>query len=132
MSRQCAAVPFRLGPDGPEVLLVTSRTRGRWIVPKGNVESAGARETAALEAFEEAGVTGCVGPRPFGCYHHDGDGLVDVFLLAVEVEHAVWPERGIRERRWVRACEAAATAEVTGLRPILDAAAARIGPKTRD
>ena len=125
--RQCAAVPFRRGPSGPEILLVTSRKRGRWIVPKGNVESdLGARATAALEAFEEGGVSGDVHPGPFGCYHHDSNGLVDVFLLAVGDEHAAWPEDEARERRWVRAGEAAEKVEVAGLGPILDAAAARI------
>ena len=126
MSRQCAAVPYRHGPDGPEVLLVTSRTKGRWIVPKGDVESKlGPRKTAAQEALEEGGVTGRVAKKPFGCYLH-GSGLVDVFLLRVEAEHAAWPEDRFRERRWVRACQAAGHAEVAGLRPILDAAAARI------
>ncbi|TIU62201.1 MAG: NUDIX hydrolase, partial [Mesorhizobium sp.] len=34
--RQVAAIPFRLGPDGGiEVMLVTSRTTRRFIVPKG-------------------------------------------------------------------------------------------------
>lgn len=131
MNRQCAAVPFRHGPDGPEILLVTSRSRGRWIVPKGNVESVGARRTAAQEAFEEGGVSGRVEKRPFGCYDHGG-GIVDAYLLAVETEHARWPEKRVRERRWVRAGEAAALAEVAGLRPILDAAAARIARAPRD
>ncbi len=125
MSRQCAAVPFRHGPDGPEILLVTSRSRRRWIVPKGNVEPVGARRTAAREAYEEGGVSGHVETAPFGCYDHDG-GVVEAYLLAVETEHARWPERRVRQRRWVRALEAAAHAEVAGLRPILDAAAARI------
>jgi len=124
--RQCAAVPYRLGPDGPQLLLVTSRAKGRWIVPKGDVETElGPRKTAAQEAYEEGGVSGRVEKRPFGSYDHDG-GLVDAYLLAVEVEHAAWPEDGLRERRWVRAREAAVHAEVAGLRPILDAAAARI------
>ena len=36
--RQSAVLPYRQGPDGLEVLLVTSRKRSRWVLPKGIVE----------------------------------------------------------------------------------------------
>lgn len=125
--RQCAAVPFRHGEDGAEILLITSRTRQLWIVPKGAIEvTLGASASAAQEAFEEGGVSGRVAAQPFGCYHHARTGLVDAFLLAVDAEHAAWPERDVRQRQWVPAREAATTAEVAGLRPILEAAAVRI------
>lgn len=125
--RQCAAVPYRIGPDGPEILLVTSRNKGRWIVPKGNVErKLGPRRSAAVEAFEEAGVVGTVLPDLLGCYRHPRARLTDVFLLDVETELAAWPEDHVRRRRWVPGPEAAGAVRVAGLRPVLEIAAAYI------
>ena len=36
--QQASAIPFRVGDSGPEVLLVTSISSGKWILPKGNVD----------------------------------------------------------------------------------------------
>ena len=65
--RQIAVLPYRFGgadKDGPtEILLVTSRGTGRWVVPKGNPLTGLDRHTsAAVEAEEEAGVIGAVCP----------------------------------------------------------------------
>ena len=55
--RQVAALCTRKGKKGNEVLLVTSRRRGRWIVPKGwPMEGKSFPETALEEAWEEGGV----------------------------------------------------------------------------
>jgi 8-oxo-dGTP pyrophosphatase MutT (NUDIX family) len=115
-----------------EVLLVTTRGQGRWIVPKGNVEpDLGPRRSAEREAFEEAGVTGPIGQAPFGHYHHGrskrGPGVA-VFLLRVEEEAAEYPERGLRRRRWVPVEDAARRVGVQGLRDLLGAAAAVLQP----
>ena len=120
---QAAAVPYRVRDGGAEVLLVTSRTRARWIVPKGAVErGATPPETARAEAFEEAGVRGVIRPNPLGRYHH-GRGrraaLVEVYLLHVTDEAGAWPEHDDRARRWVPAPDAAAEVDVAGLRPVL-------------
>ncbi|HLL59899.1 MAG TPA: NUDIX domain-containing protein, partial [Allosphingosinicella sp.] len=55
---QVAALPYRRGADGSvEVLLVTTRGTGRWMVPKGwPMRGKSHAEAAAQEAFEEAGV----------------------------------------------------------------------------
>ena len=124
---QAAAVPYRVRDGRAEVLLVTSRTRGRWIVPKGHIErGATAVETAEEEAFEESGVRGTVRPEPLGRYHH-GRGrrapLVETYLLRVEGEAEAWPERAERARRWVPALTAASHVGVSGLRPVLRRAA---------
>ena len=56
--QQVAAVCYRLRGGGIEFLLVQTRG-GRWIFPKGGVEPGLTHaESAALEAFEEAGVHG--------------------------------------------------------------------------
>jgi 8-oxo-dGTP pyrophosphatase MutT (NUDIX family) len=66
--QQVAAVCYRTGTPGIEFLLV--RTRGRrWIFPKGGVEAGLTQaQSAALEAFEEAGVHGRIEEMPFARY----------------------------------------------------------------
>jgi 8-oxo-dGTP pyrophosphatase MutT (NUDIX family) len=66
--QQVAAVCYRIRRGGIEFLLVQTRG-GRWIFPKGGVESGLTRaQSAALEAFEEAGVHGRMEETPFARY----------------------------------------------------------------
>ncbi|MDD3837362.1 MAG: NUDIX hydrolase [Phenylobacterium sp.] len=114
---QYAALPWRRDADGRiEILLITSRETRRWVIPKGwPITGLSGSETAAQEAIEEAGVTGDVWTEPVGGYDYDkrlkSRALqpveVEVFPLAVREEHATWPEKGQRERRWFPAAEAA-------------------------
>jgi 8-oxo-dGTP pyrophosphatase MutT (NUDIX family) len=65
---QVAAVCYRVGDGGIEFLLVQTRG-GRWIFPKGGVESGLTHaQAAALEAFEEAGVHGRMEEASFARY----------------------------------------------------------------
>jgi hypothetical protein len=66
--QQVAAVCYRAGTGGIEFLLVRTRG-GRWIFPKGGVEPGLTQaQSAALEAFEEAGVHGRIEEMPFARY----------------------------------------------------------------
>jgi 8-oxo-dGTP pyrophosphatase MutT (NUDIX family) len=66
--QQVAAVCYRISPRGPEFLLVRTRG-GRWIFPKGGVQHGLTHaQSAALEAFEEAGVHGRIEEMPFTRY----------------------------------------------------------------
>lgn len=66
--QQVAAVCYRTRKRGVEFLLVQTRS-GRWIFPKGGVEPGlTAAQSAALEAFEEAGVHGRMEEIPFARY----------------------------------------------------------------
>jgi 8-oxo-dGTP pyrophosphatase MutT (NUDIX family) len=59
--QQVAALCWRAHAKGVEILLVTSLNSKRWILPKGWAEpDLSLPESAAREAFEEAGVTGQV------------------------------------------------------------------------
>jgi phosphohistidine phosphatase len=113
--RQSGVIPYRHGVDGPEVLLITSRTRKRWILPKGVVEPGlSAIASAANEAFEEAGVKGRVAEPSLGSFSYakwDGDCTVEVFAMAVEEVLDDWPERAERTRRWMPLAEAAGLAD---------------------
>ena len=125
-------MPYRFDGNGPDagvrVLLVTSRGTGRWVIPKGNPGSGVAlHAAAALEAMEEAGVTGPLCPTPLGSYRYRkrrGSGAslmvdVDVFPLAVTRELAEWKERAERERRWFTLSEAADAVEEHDLRDLI-------------
>jgi 8-oxo-dGTP pyrophosphatase MutT (NUDIX family) len=67
---QYAALPYRLnGKTRTEIMLVTSRETQRWIIPKGWPQKGKApHDSAAREAFEEAGVVGAVGKRSVGSF----------------------------------------------------------------
>lgn len=126
---QYAALPYRLRKDGQlEVLLVTSRTTKRWIIPKGwPMGERPPHKVAAQEAAEEAGVEGRIGKTAIGHYHYDkllaqGGAVrcrVEVFALDVTTQKSTWPERKRRERRWLGLPEAAALISDAELAPLL-------------
>lgn len=114
--RQVAALPLRQAKNGAvEVLLVTSRDTGRWIIPKGwPSKRVKDHKAAAREAREEAGVTGKIAPKAFGSYRYVkpelGEGApidVTVFLLSVRKQSKRWPEKAERRRAWFDVVEAA-------------------------
>jgi 8-oxo-dGTP pyrophosphatase MutT (NUDIX family) len=107
--RQVAALPLRLAKDGAlEVLLVTSRDTGRWIIPKGwTSKRIKDCKAAAREAREEAGVKGKILRDAIGTYRYikrelDSGALVEVrvFLLKVSKRCKRWPEKRERRRAW--------------------------------
>ena len=56
---QFGALCYRVRKGRPEVLLVTSRGSGRWIIPKGwPMDGKTPGQSAKAEAWEEAGVKG--------------------------------------------------------------------------
>ncbi len=125
---QAAAIPYRLSAGLLEVLLVTSRTRRRWILPKGKVTKGMApARSAAKEALEEAGVTGRVALTPVAEYaqvKQSPDGRlrpirVSAFPLAVRREFEHWAEDGQRERRWMLLTEAIASVEDGEIKTVL-------------
>jgi 8-oxo-dGTP pyrophosphatase MutT (NUDIX family) len=111
--KQYGAVPYQMIEGRCAFLLITSRRTGRWIFPKGSlIEGLTPQETAAQEAFEEAGVEGHVHPEPIGSYRTVKQLLrrtiinVEVFPLRVERQLDEWPEIGQRYRHWVMLKEA--------------------------
>ena len=115
--RQVAALPWRRGEDGIEILLVTSRETRRWVTPKGG-RMAGKTDAqaAALEALEEAGIEGMITEAPLGTFRYlkvlkrraPRWCVVSVHALEVRVQHSVWQEQAERERVWMSAEQAAA------------------------
>ena len=114
--RQVAALPLRLAKNGAiEILLVTSRDTGRWIIPKGwTSKRIKDCKAAAREAREEAGVKGKIFREAIGTYRYIkrelGNGAlieVRVFLLKVSKRCKRWPEKRERRRAWFDIEEAA-------------------------
>jgi 8-oxo-dGTP pyrophosphatase MutT (NUDIX family) len=113
---QTGALPWRVAPKkGFQVLLVTGRRSRRWTIPKGwPINGKSLAEAAEVEAFEEAGVTGKVDPRPLGSFDHTKQhlpsGTLDVSILVhpmcVERQLSKWPEFGQRRRKWFSVKEA--------------------------
>jgi 8-oxo-dGTP pyrophosphatase MutT (NUDIX family) len=107
--RQVAALPLRLAKNGAiEILLVTSRDTGRWIIPKGwTSKRLRDCKAAAREAKEEAGVKGKILREAIGTYRYikrelDNSALIEVrvFLLKVSKRCKRWPEKRERRRAW--------------------------------
>ncbi|MBR0641552.1 NUDIX hydrolase [Plastoroseomonas hellenica] len=127
LDHQVAALPIGDRGGRTKVLLVTTRGKCRWVLPKGWAEAGVAdAEVAAKEAFEEAGLIGRIDPVPAGRFAY-GKRLrggrincqVEVFTLRVERELDKWPEHRERERRWFRFAEAVRLVKEPGLAALL-------------
>ena len=122
---QSGVLAYRRGAGGIEVVLITSRRRRRWVIPKGVVErSLTPAESAAKEAFEEAGVTGPLDPRPVGRYDYrkwGGTCTVEVFLLRVREVLEEWAESEVRERQWLSPSQASRLVEEPALSELIRA-----------
>jgi 8-oxo-dGTP pyrophosphatase MutT (NUDIX family) len=126
---QSGALPWRLKRrKKAEVLLVTGRRSGRWMIPKGwPVPGKSLADSAAQEAFEEAGIKGKVDPKPIGTFRHVKQHLlygtlevdISVHPLAVKRELSDWPERGERIRKWFGVDEAATRVDSEELRKLI-------------
>ncbi|GAK50004.1 NUDIX hydrolase [Candidatus Moduliflexus flocculans] len=103
--QQSAVLPFRRTAAGLEILLITSRRRKRWILPKGIIEPGmSPQDSAVKEAFEEAGIGGRVGTQALGSYSRekwDSVCHIEVFPFEVTDIFDDWPEKMVRQRRWV-------------------------------
>ncbi len=136
---QYAAVPYRFGETGLEVLLATSRGTGRWVIPKGwPMKGRKPREAAAVEAAEEAGVRGAVQKKPLGRFVYwkrmpEGFVLCDVVVFGLEVKSELdnFREKGQRILEWVPAEVAADKVDEPGLSTLLRRLPDRVRPRKK-
>ncbi len=133
--QQYGALCFRYRNGGPrtdhpeiEILVVTTRDSGRWIIPKGwPMKKKKPHEAAAIEAWEEAGVRGAVSKQPVGRYTYlkeldNGDVapcIVDIFQIEVEHTQDRFRETGQRRLDWVSPDEAARRVRELELKSLL-------------
>lgn len=128
---QVAALCYRRGGDGLEVLLVTSLETKRWILPKGWPKRGyDAEGTALEEAWEEAGIRPAAGGQGLvGRYRYtkrlsgNVPVVTDVDVYAFEGAHLQddYPEAERRERRWMSPEAAAELVEEEQLKALLRA-----------
>ncbi len=126
---QVAALCYRRRKSGKEVLLITSRDTGRWILPKGwPIDGLDAPGSALQEAWEEAGVKdGRVANDPIGSFEYQkrfdsgASATCNTHVFPVEVGHLArnFPERDERRRKWVSPVKAAEMVQEPQLREML-------------
>ena len=124
---QFGALCYRIRGDKLQVLLVTSRGKGRWILPKGWPIPGTAPDKAALrEAWEEAGVAGKARGNALGIYSYTKKQpgrmlpcVVAVFAVKVKTLYQKYPEAGQRKRKWFTPKKAAKLLREPELRQIV-------------
>ena len=131
MISQYGVLAYDVADDGePRFLLITSRNTKRWIIPRGNpIRGLSPSQSAAQEAYEEAGVTGFVSGDAIGTYEYRKErrndssvpAEVQVFPLRTTIQSGQWPEQHEREWRWFTRGEAMAAVEEDGLKELIGA-----------
>jgi 8-oxo-dGTP pyrophosphatase MutT (NUDIX family) len=113
---QYGALCWRATGSGLDILLITSRDTGRWIIPKGwPMPGLSPEAAAAEEAWEEAGVQGVVNPLSIGRYGYQKILTVEaqmpcavaVYALQVFSLAESFPEVAERRRQWFPSVTAA-------------------------
>lgn len=113
---QFAALCWRVRRGKVQVLLITSRRRKRWIVPKGwPIDGKTPAACALTEAWEEAGVVGtasdtCIGVYSYIRLREEEESLPCIAMLyPVRVTSLMneFPEVKDRRRKWVARKKAA-------------------------
>ncbi len=101
---QSAVIPYRIIDNKIEILIITSRKKKHWIIPKGIIEkNLSSLESAQKEALEEAGVIGNGNESIIGKYKYKkwgGKCKVTVFSMEVKSYSDIWVE-DFRERKWI-------------------------------
>jgi len=131
---QSGAIPYRHVDCEIAFLIVTSRATSQWIFPKGSLmEGLSPTESAAQEAYEEAGVLGTVGTASVGSYssvkfRSGVGGTVSVEMYPMEVTEQLddWPEKHQRQRQWVTLAEARRLLSAPELVDLAEKAAAKV------
>ena len=121
--KQSGVIPYRFIDDQIQILLVTSRSGRRWVIPKGIIEpDLSPQESAQKEAYEEAGVSGEISGKSLGTYSYKkwgGTCTVTVFLLKVEEILEDWEESYLRTREWMSVEEAVTRVDERKLKDLI-------------
>lgn len=120
-------IPFDTRDSAVAILFVTSQTRGRWILPKGNKRPEETQvEACHREGFEEAGVKGIVledFPMTVVVTKQTPAGKREIpvtyYPLFVTEQVDDWPEMDRRQRHWALIEDAPRVAYREDLLPLI-------------
>ncbi|SFV36934.1 NUDIX hydrolase [Hyphomicrobium facile] len=133
---QVGALPVRKSRGGFEILLISSRETGRWVIPKGwPSKRLSDPDAAAREAKQEAGVTGKISRVPVGSYRYRKKTVehirvltVTCYVLWVKKERKRWREQDQRTRVWFSQEDAVKKVREPGLKILI--ASLEVRPKS--
>ncbi|MBN3898858.1 MAG: NUDIX hydrolase [Nostoc sp.] len=121
--KQSGVIPYRVNNGKIEILLITTRNFQDWVIPKGDIPNGmSPPDSAAKEAWEEAGVIGQVDANELGTYKYRKRGKsyrVKMYLLPVEMLSEDYPEASKRKRQWVEVSKAIRRVKFNSLKRIL-------------
>lgn len=110
LGKQVGCLCYKWVDKKLKVLIITSQTTQRWIIPKGWIQKKlGASGSAAAEAWEEAGILGICDKKKFGDFKNiktlkDGyplECIVDVFVMKTIAQKNEFPEKDKRKVKWI-------------------------------
>jgi len=109
---QSAVIPYRERDGIREILVISSSKNNHYLIPKGIKEPGmTAQQSAAKEAYEEAGVKGIVAESPVGSYQYEKwEAQCTVTVYPMQVTEVLAPDRwpeSHRQRCWLRIQQAA-------------------------
>ncbi|KAF5469209.1 hypothetical protein F2P56_013298, partial [Juglans regia] len=128
----CRCIPYRYrktnqssSVEDIEVLVVSSQKSQAMMFPKGGWEEDESKEVAARrETLEEAGVDGKVqkmlGKWNYKSKRHGKMHEGYMFPLLVTKQLDIWPEKNLRERRWMSVKEAREVCQQGWMKEALD------------
>ncbi|MEH2001857.1 MAG: NUDIX hydrolase [Nostoc sp.] len=121
--KQSGVIPYRVNNGKIEILLITTRNFQDWVIPKGDIPNGmSPPDSAAKEAWEEAGVIGQVDANELGTYKYRKRGKsyrVKMYLLPVDMLSEDYPEASKRKRQWVEVSKAIRRVKFNSLKRIL-------------
>ncbi|KAK4800660.1 hypothetical protein SAY86_021147 [Trapa natans] len=126
-------IPYRYRNGGElEILLISSQKGKAMMLPKGGWETDESMEEAALrETMEEAGVKGKV-EKMLGKWRYQSKSQARtyhvsyMFPMLVKEQLEFWPEKTVRQRRWVSAQEAKDICQQWWMKEALDVLISRV------
>ena len=126
VKRQYGVIPYIDGKkNGRKIVLITSKTNGYWIFPKGNlIKGKNGVQSAAQEAYEEAGILGKISndvSYTFSFKHLGDEYKTTFYPMKVETQLDDWPEVKKRKRKTVSVSKALELITIDDLRKCLSA-----------
>lgn len=128
---QSAAIPYQMKDNELQILLISSSGNKHWGIPKGIIEPGQtASDSAAIEAWEEAGIEGVISQQMLDYYLNDKWGsicTVQVYPMRVSkiLGDEQWQENH-RRRQWLSVMKASSLVKHKPLQAMFQALATRL------